>query len=129
MVHYLRKANQRTDLVRLVKPRNPLRKRSADEKEMKASSEFFKDIKRVSEMISEIEDDQKGIPILLKHYVNLGAQCLSFSVDRNFSNVVDALVVVDLVQTDPKLMERYIGKEESTRFFTYHQDKTLAKSA
>ena len=51
--------------------------------------------------ISDLETDSKGVPILMKQYAKLGGRLVSFNVDRNFSSVLDGLVLVDLRQTDP----------------------------
>jgi hypothetical protein len=45
---------------------------------------------------------------------------LGFNVDRKFSNVLDGLVVVDLRQTEPALLERYMGLDGAARFLKVH---------
>jgi tryptophan synthase alpha subunit len=71
-------------------------------------------------LISEIEQDGKGIPVLLRHYLNLNGRFLSFNVDRMFSDVVDGLLVVDLKHSDPRLLKRFMGKQGYRRFSAYH---------
>ena len=41
---------------------------------------------------------------------------LEFNIDPDFSGVLDGLVLVDLTQTDMKLLERYMGKEGAKNF-------------
>ena len=74
----------------------------------------------LSQILSEIEMDGKGMPILLKHYLRLGGQILSFNVDTKFSNALDGLVLVDLRETKPTLLKRYLGGEGYDRFAHYH---------
>ncbi len=62
----------------------------------------------------------KGIPVLLKQYLKLGGKILGFNKDRNFSDVLDALILIDLTQTHINLLERYMGKEEVKLFLAYH---------
>ena len=45
---------------------------------------------------------------------------LSFNIDRDFSNVLDGLVLVDLRRSDPGLLTRYMGRAEILPFCTYH---------
>ncbi len=45
---------------------------------------------------------------------------IGFNVDRKFSDVLDGLVVVDLRQTDPAVLERYMGREAVREFRRYH---------
>jgi tryptophan synthase alpha subunit len=67
----------------------------------------------VSMLVSEIEDDGKRVPILIKHYLKLNGQFIAFNVDRTFANAIDGLVVVDLMQTETKLLERFMGRQGS----------------
>jgi hypothetical protein len=67
-----------------------------------------------------LETDAKSIPILVRQYVKLGGRLLAFNVDRNFSDVLDGLVLLDLRSTDPVALERYMGPEGMERFRRYH---------
>jgi hypothetical protein len=78
----------------------------------------FRDIEDVSFLISEIEKDGKGVPVLLKHYLKLNGKLLSFSVDEGFSGVVDGLLMVDLRDTDTRLLRRWI---KTKQFNSYHR--------
>jgi hypothetical protein len=61
------------------------------------------------------------LPILLKQYAKVGGRLVGFNLDRKFSDVVDGLVIVDLRQTDPAILERYMGKEGYAIFRRFHQ--------
>lgn len=54
------------------------------------------------------------IPVLLKQYTAIyeddGVQVLAFSVDPQFGNCVDVLLLADLTKLKAKKRERYIGK-------------------
>ena len=52
------------------------------------------DLEEISNLISEIEQDNNGVPVLVRHYLRLGSRFLSFNVDRDFSNALDGLIVV-----------------------------------
>jgi putative hemolysin len=74
------------------------------------------DIKALSRRISQLESDQKGLPILIKEYVKLGGQFLAFSVDPEFQDAMDGFVVVNLDRTNPKLLSLHMGPENYERF-------------
>jgi putative hemolysin len=74
----------------------------------------IRDVDDISFLISEIENDGKGVPVLLKHYLKLSGKLLSFNVDKAFSGVVDGLLYVDLRETDPKILNRFIGAQNPT---------------
>ena len=67
-------------------------------------------------LVSEIEEDNKGMPVLLRHYLRLNARLLSFNVDPAFGHCIDGLIVVDLRTTEPKILERFMGEEGHLRF-------------
>ena len=46
----------------------------------------------------------------MKHYLKLNGRFLSFSVDKAFSSVIDGLLLVDLHETDPKILNRFVGQ-------------------
>jgi len=69
----------------------------------------------------DVEEDGKGLPILLKQYAKVGGRLVGFNLDRKFSDVVDGLAIVDLRQTDPQVLERYMGKEGYAGFCRFHR--------
>ncbi len=110
MVQFLKERNRFQDLAKLVKPRNPLRRNRINGIEQGDLQRSLRSIDDVSALISEIEHDGKSIPVLLRHYLKLNAQLLSFNVDKGFSDVLDGLVLVDLKETDPRMVRRYMGE-------------------
>ena len=77
----------------------------------------------ISMLISEIERDGKRVPVLIKHYLKLNGQFIAFNVDREFCNAVDGLVVVDLIKTETKLLERFMGSKGAGDFLAYWSEK------
>jgi len=78
------------------------------------------DMDEVSELVAEIEPDNKGVPILLKHYLKMGGKILGFNRDPDFNNALDVFIVVDLLNSPWKLIELYFGKEGAETFYSYH---------
>jgi putative hemolysin len=77
-------------------------------------------IEELSGMIADVEPDGKGVPVLLKHYLRLGGRVVAFTIDREFGNTLDALVVVDLRETEPSLLERYMSPAGARAFRALH---------
>ena len=109
------------ELAGLVKPRVPLDRRPVRVKGCAAdlAHTFCSNIDQVGAMVADIDIEQKGIPVLLRHYLNLGGKLLAFNVDRDFSDVLDGLILVDLTETERKTLERYFGKEGTEAFLNY----------
>ncbi len=111
LVRFLKQNNFNTTLSALVRPRRPFRCPRINGLDQEALLSTFRDIDDISFLISEIEKDGKGIPVLLKHYLKLNGKLLSFNLDRAFSNALDGLLMVDLRETDPKILKRFAGPQ------------------
>ena len=64
--------------------------------------------------------------MLLRQYLKLGGRLLGFSSDAQFSNALDGLMRVDLRHSDPRLLDRYMGKEGASAFLTYHRTEPIS---
>lgn len=69
------------------------------------------DSQNLSTLIADIEEDGKGIPILLRQYLKLNGKMLSFSLDKDFCDVLDCLILVDMYKAPERSLKRYFGKE------------------
>jgi putative hemolysin len=116
IVQYLKEQLQRTDMAEMVKPRTPFRRQKVKGWEEAAAAPGVCSIEELSAMVADIETDQKGVPVLLRQYLKLGGKLAGFNVDGAFSKVLDGLIIVDLHETDTKVLERYMGKEGFAAF-------------
>jgi putative hemolysin len=125
MVGFLKRTRYRPDMAEFVRARRPLRSKPSKIWDIDAAIQSMgDDVDAISETISSIETDRKGIPILLKQYIKLGGQIVGFNVDPAFGNVLDGLIMVDLTKTEPKMLERYLGKDGAQHFLAYHRTGT-----
>jgi putative hemolysin len=109
------------DFAGLVQARTPFRAPRLRRWDCGAICSALRDLDELAEPISDVEEDGKGLPILLRQYAKVGGRLVGFNLDRKFSDVVDGLVIVDLRQTDPAILERYMGKEGYAIFRRFHQ--------
>ncbi|CAN5913237.1 GNAT family N-acetyltransferase [soil metagenome] len=120
IVEFLRDNKLHPELATLVKPRKPFRYG----KNKRLLSEFIsaelEDVDDFSALISSLEESGKGIPTLLKHYLRLNGTILNFNVDENFSSCLDGLILVDLMDTDPRLLGKYMGEEACSEYLKHH---------
>ncbi len=121
MIYRFFEARMREDeLAGLIEPRRPFRSAPLRKWDCRGMSRALRDLDELSQPINDVEADGKGLPILLRQYAKIGGKMLGFNVDRKFSSVLDGLVVVDLRQTEPAVLERYMGRESATRFRQVH---------
>ena len=106
------------DLDALVTPRLPAETRQPRIKgcSRQTTAACSLDILEVDALLAEIDGGGRGLPVLIRHYLNLGGKILGFNLDPAFSDVVDGLILVDLDVTDPKVLKRYMGREGYGRF-------------
>jgi putative hemolysin len=114
------------ELAGLVEPRRPFRPPLMRSWDCRSMCRFLRDLDDLSQPIHDIEPDGKGLPILLRQYAKIGGRLLGFNVDPKFSNALDGLVVVDLREVDPGVLERYMKREAATRFRQVHGTSTVA---
>jgi putative hemolysin len=107
----------------LVSSKNPFRPRAAKAWRGEGYATAGLDIEDLSAAVADIEPAQPGVPVLLRQYLKLGGKLLGFTVDPEFADALDGLIMVDLTKTDLKLLERYLGKVEATEFLNFHWGK------
>jgi putative hemolysin len=120
IVRYFEQREDGHDFSDLIQPRTPFRAPILRRWDCKAVCSALRGLDELAEPISDVEEDGKGLPILIRQYAKLGGKLIAFNLDRKFSDVVDGLVVVDLRQTNPGVLERYMGKEAVSQFRRFH---------
>ncbi|MBI1336664.1 MAG: GNAT family N-acetyltransferase [Phycisphaera sp.] len=116
-------------LSRLIQPKNPPRFRPIGDPVLRDSSRVASDIEHVSDLVAEIEADHKGVPILVKQYLRLDGMLLGFNVDPDFGQVLDGLILVDMLKTNRRVLQHYLGKEGLASFLEYHSQTEAGANA
>ena len=112
------------NLSRLVRPRSGVRRRLATFWQRKELADLS-DIGAMSDVVGQLENGQRGVPVLLRQYLKLGGLLLGFNLDQNFGDALDGLILVDILQTDRNFLERYMGHDESREYLRYHASLKL----
>ncbi len=98
------------ELARYIVPRRKFRPGLLRHGDCQAMCRSLRDLEELSESIGDVEPDGKGFPILLRQYAKIGGKMLAFNVDSKFTDVLDGLVLVDLRETTPAVLDRYMGR-------------------
>jgi putative hemolysin len=120
MVRYFEQREDGREFTDLIQPRTPFRAPRLRRWDCDAICSALRNLDELAEPIADVEEDGKGLPILIKQYAKMGGKLIAFNLDRKFSDVVDGLVIVDLRQTEPALLERYMGVAGYTAFRLFH---------
>ncbi len=121
IVRYFEQREDGREFAGLIHARTPFRAPLLRRWDCGALCSLLRDLDELAEPISDVEEDGKGLPILLKQYAKVGGKLVGFNLDRKFSDVVDGLVIVDLRLTDRLVLDRYMGKEGCARFRRFHK--------
>ena len=119
IVEYLSANSTDAQLARYVRPRRPFRD-GARTAAPGAVNLAPGSIEELSRRIAAIEQDGKGVPVLLRLYLQLGGRLLGFNLDRDFADALDGLVMVDLREVDDAVLARYMGKRGAAAFRAFH---------
>lgn len=120
LARFLYTTSYRADFGAMITPRNPpafLRHRT-DMSPVPGS--IVRTLADVGTLLTEIEADQKGVPVLVRQYLKLKAQLLGFNVDPAFGGALDGLMLVDLADVDRSTLVRYMGAERAETFLAFH---------
>jgi hypothetical protein len=79
------------------------------------------DIDALDAQVRALDREGKGLPVLLRQYLRLGARVLAFNIDRDFHDALDALVVVDLPRAPVSVLRRYMGCDAARAYLACHQ--------
>lgn len=120
IVAYLQERCGNGDLARYVEPRRRFRSPRLRGCNPRLLAHLLENVEELSDAVADMEPDGKGVPVLLRQYLNCGGEMLAFNVDSAFSDVVDGLVVVDLMKMSRPQLEKYLGKEGAARFWALH---------
>ena len=117
MVAFLERRTSLHEWAGLISGRNPFKRRYG--KPLPPPKGF--DLEDLSDCVADLEPMRTGVPVLLRQYLKLGGKLLGFNLDPEFSDALDGLIVVDLTKTEPRLLERYLGKAEAAEFLKHQK--------
>lgn len=120
LLAFLQTSDHKATLSKLVKATNPPRWgrfRDCDDREL---STIVRSVEDVDELVEEIESDRRGVPVLLRQYLNLNAKLLGFNIDPDFGDVLDGLVLIDLTRVNRTILDFYLGRSGAASFLAHH---------
>jgi putative hemolysin len=123
MVSYLQEHCSHPNLEGAAEPRREFRPKAPRKCDVRTLAPLLSSIDELSDAIADLEPDGKGLPVLLRQYLNLGGTMIAFNEDPRFSGVIDGLVVVDLRRLNPRLLAKYLSKAGAERFLAYQASK------
>ncbi|MCO6437565.1 MAG: lysophospholipid acyltransferase family protein [Phycisphaerae bacterium] len=120
LMAFLRANHRDRNLSGLVIPRRPPRFPRLRPAETRLLKVMARTIDDAESLVREIEQNRRGVPVLVRQYLQLNAKLLGFNIDREFGDVLDGLFYVDLTRVDKRVLARYMGLEAAEAFLSAH---------
>ena len=117
LMAFLQQNHRHAELADLVQAVNPATQSAAPPRGVAIPAS----VAEADALVSRLEQDGKGVPVLLRQYLKLNARVLGFNVDPAFGDALDALMMVDLADVDPAILKRYFGREGAQAFLSAHR--------
>jgi hypothetical protein len=108
------------ELGRLIRPRHRRRLARLEDEDAGLAGTVVRDLESVDELVRDIEADRLSMPVLLRQYLRLNGVLLGFTVDPDFGDVLDGLILVDLTRVQPRILTRYMGADGLEAFLARH---------
>lgn len=121
LIKFLRARCFDHSLARWVSARLPPKRIRFSEWTQEEYADFLQTETDVNDVLFELEEGHREVPVLIRQYLKLGGKLVAFNVDPEFGSVVDGLIVVDLLQAPARDIARYMGPEKYASYCAYHQ--------
>ncbi len=118
ILSYLQQNNMDDELASCIIACNPPRELGLLSEDARLLPTALADARMLGTLVSELEEDGKSIPVLLRQYLRLGGRMASFNIDENFGKTLDCFVIVDMQQAPERILQRYCGKEHAERLLS-----------
>jgi putative hemolysin len=94
----------------MVKPRNRYKVKTNDPHLNDIMINLTSQLNSLDRFIGDVDQNNNGLPVLLKKYLGLNAKIIAFNVDPKFNNCVDGMLVLDIYDI-PKSTIDSLAKE------------------
>ena len=126
LCQYLMAVCREKDLQPICEARTPLAIRDLQKFCRHARIPLPDNMTELDQLIADIENDHKGVPILIRQYLKLGGDFLAFNVDHDFCDVLDGFFLLDFASVPPRNLKKYMGPAAEDFRQRYLQSLQLA---
>ena len=74
------------------------------------------DYSKLGNIVSGFEGGQRSLPVLFRHYANVGCKYIGFGEWKELDNATTGITILDLENISPSLITRYFGEEGARSF-------------
>jgi putative hemolysin len=119
MINFLARLRMHPTLAALVRPKRPAKHALLPEEQV-VLERGCHGVRELSRVVLALDDQARGVPVLLTRYLELGGQVLGFNLDPAFGGCVDALTVMDVLDLPHGALRRFLGEPGWRHYLRYH---------
>lgn len=123
LIGFLRKRYFDPALARWVSARLPPKRLRFSEWTQQEYTDFLQADSDVNDVLFELEEGRREVPVLIRQYLKLGGKLVAFNVDPDFGSVVDGLIVLNLLDAPARDIARYMGAEKYASYCAWHRPR------
>jgi hypothetical protein len=105
IIRFITENHSDNDLASFVLPRNEYKPGRLDENIRTLLKSAENDIELLDKTVADLEEQNIGLPVLLKKYIQLNARILGFNVDPAFNDSIDGLIFLDVFNIPMQVLE------------------------
>ncbi|MBX9736260.1 MAG: lysophospholipid acyltransferase family protein [Phycisphaerales bacterium] len=120
LVNFVNETVGAGDFKGLASPTSPPRFNRFRQRETDLASQTIDNLDDADQLVASIDPNGRGVPVLLRQYLALGAKLVGFNVDSAFGDALDGLIVVDLAKAPARRVARYMSVKGHADFLRYH---------
>lgn len=114
MVQFIKTCYFNKALSDLVEPRNKFKVKFKKVEGNTLLENVKDDVKKVDQLISDIEPNHAPVPVLIKKYLRQNAKIIGFNLDPKFNNALDGFMILDLKDLPEDSIVSLSAKAESS---------------
>jgi putative hemolysin len=96
LMRYILDNHYNHEMASHIVPRNPAQEEVDNSAVIELCNEISQDVKKLDNLISDIEPNGLKVPVLLKKYIRQNAQIAAFNIDYSFNKTLDGLMFIDM---------------------------------
>lgn len=105
IVGFIKKFYWNSELAQHIKPRKAFEPSNRDLDMEAIMDKLSPEMKEIDRIIEEVEPKNFKLPVLIKKYIKQEARIIGFNLDPSFSNVLDGLIVLDMMDMPIETLE------------------------
>ncbi|WP_029489229.1 GNAT family N-acyltransferase [Ochrovirga pacifica] len=105
MIHFLDTYYKNHEVAPYITSKTPYKVGLTAQEEMYMQNFIHGDVKKLDNIVKEVEEDKLRLPVLIKQYIKQNAKFVAYNVDHDFNDAIDALIFMPIKEIPKSTIE------------------------